>query len=513
MIDPELSDAGLADLLALQVGRGKKLPDWVDVDTLPGLLWRAGGEFPSLPMFLTALRGLDLETEEPLLAEVARRLEPASAGRLAMALLERWDRAGGPPAHKWVLASARYLADDAATRQLGGRARRWPAARKFRRAEQAASVLLAIGTDTALREIEALGASARSPAIKGTAARLLAIAAQQRGLSSEELGDRLVPTFGLDERGRRWLDFGARRFEIALEPDLSLTLRDDNGRARKSLPKVAKGDDPAMVAAAREWLQLAKKQIRAQATLLTNRLESAMVELRAWRREDWRRYLLEQPVARLIVRRLLWEHGPGDGSRWTPFRVAEDWTLADSADETIVVPTVSSVRICHPLNLDEGQREEWQELLDSYRVIAPFEQLRRECFRVSEFEARQPTHEAYLGYRVDGRVILAQLGRGGWRAGAPGLGGTVHVHLRRFPAQRVTAVFAHDEIWLGAYDEARLCALGPLLFLEGSWERIDDPEEVAHKCLPLGQVPPIALSEAVRDLERLARAGTLRGGD
>jgi len=53
--------------------------------------------------------------------------------------------------------------------------------------------------------------------------------ATERGLSEEQLEDRIVPDLGLDERGRRTFDYGPRQFRLVFGPNLKPLLRDVTG--------------------------------------------------------------------------------------------------------------------------------------------------------------------------------------------------------------------------------------------------------------------------------------------
>ncbi len=53
--------------------------------------------------------------------------------------------------------------------------------------------------------------------------------AQDRGLTRDQLADRIVPDLGLDERGSRVLDYGPRQFRLVFGPNLKPRLRDEQG--------------------------------------------------------------------------------------------------------------------------------------------------------------------------------------------------------------------------------------------------------------------------------------------
>ena len=55
-----------------------------------------------------------------------------------------------------------------------------------------------------------------SRSLRDNAAEFLQVVAENRGLSQEELADRLVPTLGLDDPQALSFDFGPRQFTRSL---------------------------------------------------------------------------------------------------------------------------------------------------------------------------------------------------------------------------------------------------------------------------------------------------------
>ena len=67
---------------------------------------------------------------------------------------------------------------------------------------------------------------------------------------------------------------------------------------------------------------------------------------RRWTPGDFARYFAGHPLLRHIVPRLVWTVSNGDS-----FRVCEDSTYADSADEPYTPPADITVGVAHPLDL------------------------------------------------------------------------------------------------------------------------------------------------------------------
>lgn len=494
----------LLDQLAGEL-KPTKLPEWLELASLPPLRWRDGRLAPIEPLVIAGLRKYAIDGESEHFSSLRNRLDPTAAAELTWAVFDRWNRAGGAPAHKWCLYALGTWGDENAARTLGRLVRDWPNQRKFKRAEQGLEVLERMGTDVAFSEMDTISQVTKSPALRNLAAARLRSAAKKRGLTADELGDRLVPTYGMDMQGKLLLDFGPRQFTAQLESDFTLTLLDAAGKIRKSVPKAA-GDDPAKSSRAVELLKAARKGLRDQLGLQAVRLERAMVEERRWTPSDWQQFILQHPLQRRLAQRLLW-YAEADGAR-TLFRVAEDWTLADDEEQMLELTGHHSVGLVHPLNLTEEVKFRWRTIFEDYEISSPVEQLTRQIYLPTAEESRTVACERYVGYMIDGRQLISQLARYGWRQGTPRAYGSLFVHSRPYPAANVTAVLHHGGVLLGYYEEAIESALGPVMFIRGCLQKVDEHVESPELWVAIREVPAIAFSETLRDVHRVAQSGT-----
>ncbi|EMP02158.1 hypothetical protein LEP1GSC171_3069 [Leptospira santarosai str. HAI1380] len=108
--------------------------------------------------------------------------------------------------------------------------------------------------------------------------------AKKKGLKKSELEDRVIPDCGLDEEGKREFDFGPRKFQFVLGPDLKPMVKDEDGKIKDDLPKPnSKDDADSANASVEEWKLMKNKSVK-----------SARSKRREWNRpwlpeEDGRR--------------------------------------------------------------------------------------------------------------------------------------------------------------------------------------------------------------------------------
>ena len=194
---------------------------------------------------------------------------------------------------------------------------------------------------------------------------------------------------------------------------------DAKGSRLSDLPKPAKSDDAAKAnAAIAKWKAL-KKDARAVASGQILRLELAMCARRRWSVTDFRTLLVEHPLVSHLVRRLVWSEHDARGKLRRTFRVAEDGTYADASDTRLELAKDARVGIPHALELDDGAKAKWAEILGEYELLQPFAQLGRATFEATRAEKASNEIERFEGTKVPTGRVIGLVDRRGWRRGAP----------------------------------------------------------------------------------------------
>ncbi|MEU4645598.1 DUF4132 domain-containing protein [Micromonospora sp. NPDC023814] len=279
-------------------------------------------------------------------------------------------------------------------------------------------VLYAIGSEMALIHLHAISRNVKFEALKyGADSRVRAVAAEL-GLTSDQLADRLVPDFGLDDQNTLTLDYGPRRFVVSFDEQLKPLVMDEDGRRRKELPKPGANDDEALATAAYQRFAGLKKDLRSVATDQIRRLEEAMVIRRRWTGAEFRRLLVGHPLMQHLVRRLVWVTVSADGAAGTAFRVTDDGSMADVDDKAFAVGDDDVVGVAHPLDL-EADLSAWMALLTDYEILQPFPQLHRPVWRPTAEQAAQQGLPEFVDVDVPVDRLLKLERRGWWRRSVP----------------------------------------------------------------------------------------------
>jgi hypothetical protein len=326
--------------------------------------------------------------------------DPASLEQFAWSVYQQWLQAGGPAKEDWGFRILAYLGGDEAARRLAPELRRWPAEGLSSRASVGLDLLRYIGSDVALTHLHGIALKVRFKALQDKAQQHIQEIAETRGLSVDELADRLVPDLDLDANGTRQLGDYRIRFDELLRP----YLLDSGDKVLADIPKSA----PAEVQ--KDWKAF-KKDIKTVAAVQLERLEQALTGGRRWSAPTFQRLLVAHPLLGHVVRRLVW--GIYDEGRLLrTFRVAEDGSFAGIGDDTVAIEGV--VGIYHPVE-DAEQVDGWKVVFDDYDILQPFPQLLRSVHRLPSGQSgRELT--SYQGLEIPGGHLLS-LERRGWHRG------------------------------------------------------------------------------------------------
>lgn len=445
----------------------------------------------------------DLEAR-PLYAQVDR----ATSGDLALAVFHAWQGAGADADHRWVLAFAALLGDDRLVPLLTRQIRDWAEAARGKLSEYAVQALALLGTDTALLAVDALAIRYRSKFknIGKTATEAFAEAAAARGLTPEELGDRVVPWLGFEPGKPRVIACGKTLVEVRLGGDFKFAFRD-----AASGKKLAKLPDSAPAEVKAEFKELAaslKEAVKAQHL----RMEALMVRQFRWPVARFRELYLAHPLLVPFAQRLVWGHFAAGGKLTATFRALDDLSLTDAADEPVTLPAKGEVGVVHPLELPADARTAWVKHLADYAVEPPFAQLDRPVIAAQPDQAAQKFGKDLAGTELNAMTFKGRAERLGWARGSVCDAGGINYYRKTFPNAGVEVFLGLEGMFVGV-DMYSDVTLGDWFFVRsgsvkiGSYEYDEPGNDTDPRLVAFAAVPPIAYSEALGDLARIAGKG------
>ncbi|MDR6316963.1 DUF4132 domain-containing protein [Actinoplanes couchii] len=471
-------------------------PEWAPAPLLPPVRLRDGSGALPAEAVTNLLRMLMISrAQEPYagLDQVRQAVRPADLAAFGWALFELWLSGGGVAKDNWVLDTVAQTGDDDVVRRITPMIMAWPTDGLTARAIAGLTVLVGIGTDQALLHLQRISQRAKSGPLRRAATARITEIADARGLTTEQLADRLVPDFGLDAAGSLLLDYGPRRFVVGFDEQLRPFAAEEGGRRLKTLPKPGARDDAERAAEAYQRFATLKKDVRKIAAEQVRRLEQAMVGGRRWSGAEFRQLFAAHPLMWHIGRRLVWARFDGD-TVLGALRIAEDRTPADVDDDPVTVGDDDVIGLAHPVHLgaDTGR---WAGVFADYEILQPFPQLGRQVFTLTEAERDSGRLTRFEGVTVPTTKVLL-LDRRGWVRHEVANAGTSHGFDRPAGPGKVLTVHLDPGIvgQVGFYDEQTLLAVYLHDGTEGSWSSRE------AKTLPLGDLDPLTASEIISDL-------------
>ena len=150
-------------------------------------------------------------------------------------------------------------------------------------------------------------------------------AATARGITTDELGDLVVPDFGFDSEGIRRFDWDGGGASAELGADFKLTWFDpETDKAWKALPASAPEEIKTEV---KTLTKLLREAVKGQ----TARLEMTLVRQRRWPVARWRELFENHPLLRSFASSLVWGVYDSTGKLLRTFRRYPNGLLADAA--------------------------------------------------------------------------------------------------------------------------------------------------------------------------------------
>ncbi|MDC3952975.1 WGR and DUF4132 domain-containing protein [Polyangium jinanense] len=473
-----------------------KIGDWAKPEALPTLLLAGRSKALPRPSVEALLVMLAISTPENVYAgleDVFTACDPASLEEFSWALFNEWQRAGAPSKEAWGFQQLGLLGGDNIARKLTPLIRAWPGENLQARAVSGLDILARIGSDLALMHLNGVAQKVKFKGLQEKARAKMDEVAQNRGLSADELADRLVPDLDLDEDGSRTLDFGPRQFRVGFDEALKPFVMDGSGKTLSDLPKPGKSDDAMKAKEADTTWKALKKDVKAIAQNQITRLELAMCAERRWEVSSFRALFLEHPLLVHLVRRLIWGVYTEEGKYLNAFRVAEDSSLADAGDAAFDLPDNAFVGIVHPLALPDATRAAFGQILGDYNILQPFPQIGRDTYAPTDVEAKDNSIKRRAGQFVPVGKLLGLVERG-WRKGEPQDAGWIWDMEKRLPGGVVAAL-------------ALRTGIGADMQMTEPKQEIGEVYVSKNRDgFKLGELTPVVFSELVRDIVQLGSA-------
>lgn len=348
---------------------------------------------------------------------LAQDLKKAELENFALEIFMKWIQAGAESKKKWVLYFAGIHGGFNMIEVLQKYIKEWSENSRGAIAAEAVMALALNGSSDALMAVDNMAHKFKHKQVKSAANKALQNAADALGITSDELGDRIVPNLGFDENMERIFDYGTRKFKVYLNTALELEVYDEKDKKLKTLPSVGAKDTEDIAKASNAEFKQMKKQLKNVVSIQKFRLETAMLADRRWNVTAWNDLFVKNPVMHKFAMGLIWTAYENDTAVQT-FRYMEDGTFNTSDEDEYELPDNCTIGLAHPIDLDEETLSAWKEQLSDYEIVQPIEQLDKKVYTVTDEEKGKLDLERFKGREINSYSLLGKMTKMGWYKGS-----------------------------------------------------------------------------------------------
>lgn len=365
-----------------------------------------------------------------------------------------------------------------------------------------------IGTLEAAYALARLRRAIRDKSVAKLVDTALAAAGAKVGLGLDDMHDLATPDYGIGPDGTRTEMLGTHAVTLAVisSRKAALTSLDTSApkaRSKRGIAKAALVDETAKALA--EELTEAQTDIALLLPEARSRLQSSWRRDRCWRLADWRERLLDNGLVATLSRRLIWRFDTESGAIEGIPRA--DGTILQMDGAVLPLPgPEASVRMWHPLTERMGAVAAWRERLKASGIRQPFAQAWRASYVVTDAERATRTYSnRFAGHILHQPVLIAILRKRGWIAAsrvADDERSDAKPNRLLLPAFGVAAEFWFSGVGAPSVPEEYGAPNYEYVTTDRlAFHALDAKGTVADAPLPLDEVPTVAFSETLCDLE------------
>ncbi|RFS26843.1 DUF4132 domain-containing protein [Chitinophaga silvatica] len=490
----------LADLVDAAKKRNKlskPIEKWLDESSFPPL-YLLDGSIASLDTVrfllyrMSRAEGIKPDVEAKVLLAQVDRFRSNTFG---LYLFELFLERGSDAKLKYLLITAAATGDDSLIVPLQTTVQHWIDTKRFKLMEIGMGALAMHGSSAALRAVEYFSRRYRvkKANVGTTALAALQAAAEEQQTSLHELCDLIVPTFDFEGKYRAFVIKDETYF-VSLDHQFKPIFFNKKYKQLKSLPT-------AVAPATRESFKTLAKTISEVVKVQTERLENFMVIQRPWNVKHWQSVFLQSAIMNVFATRILWAAFNNNDQLIATFHSTEDGTLSAADGTAIILPENASIKIAHPVYLDNNTLHAWKQKFATENITPVFPQLERPVATLVAEAATNTLIEDFEDIVINTEQLNKHLEQKGWKLSEGIEGAYSYSWYKTNDEHQLEAIIEMSSIY---QDDSFHYRLGTLYFVDKtktSERWFNNTDKASLNCLlPLIDVPPVFYSEAIMDL-------------
>ncbi|MBS1708815.1 MAG: DUF4132 domain-containing protein [Armatimonadetes bacterium] len=343
-------------------------------------------------------------------------------------------------------------------------------------------------TFDALAQMSLAKAKLKVPMLAGEVEFALNVAASRQGITIEELEERIVPDFGLDEVGELRVGLGTDHAVLRLDAMARSSIHWFSGAKEvASATKSMKADFKEEI----DTLRRLKKDLDASVSAQKRRIDRMLLSRRRIPFKQWKESYLGHPVVARLARRLVWDLRAGDD---TVLALPLGGVLQQADGKPVTIDEErTTVSLWHPIDSTDAEVRAWRDALFTWEVTQPFKQAFREIYVLTPAEERTRTYSnRYAAQIIRQHQAIALMRDRGWKAKLTGFFDNDMSNPRRNLDEWELAVEFFIDIAGEQMTDAGIAtyvATDQVRFLR------------ANQAVPLADIPGIVFSEIFRDVD------------
>jgi len=495
----------IEDMVQAAKSRGKlnkPVEAWLDESMLPPLFYTTGNELSvEEKRFLLYRMSRIKEMRSDMEAKyILQFLDKDKSADFATAIIKLYIDKAAKPEQKYLMALAALLGNDAVVDKIRITINKWMDENRYKMAEHGVGALALQGSDKALRWVEWYSRKYKSKKANVGAAALVALetAAEELGITIQELGDKVVPVFGFEGLFKNFVVDGDE-YRAFIDSNFKMAFFNDDNKKLKAIPAAAD-------ATLKEEFKAIAKEVRDIVKSQSSRLEYYLIIQRKWSFTQWKKFFLQNPVMFIYATKFLWGTYNNDEQLLQTFICNEDTSLLNIDSEEINIDDERIVAMVHPSQLDAPVLQQWKQFFFDASIEAIFPQLDRMLPGLNDIDLSKGIIKKFEGKQMKEGSIRSTLEKYGWHRGPTGDGGMVESFNLLYFEKKMEAILEVEGVGAG-YGWGMEEKLGRLYVIDknkvtGRWGAHvkDDADE---KLVLLKDVPLIFLNELLAAVESI----------